>query len=306
MIQVLSSETVNRIKWDALVEQYENPSQFFHFSWYLDAVSPKWKALVYNDYECIFPLTSTIKMGFNFFVQPIFTREFNVIGPYSDDVLAQMLMAVKKFNFSYFGTSTNFNDAELSSTARCFQLVKLDISYEQAHQNYSENIKRLLKKSISAGIEVRAVFDPQTLVELFKNEKGGEFTHLGNKEYTAISQLMIAANAANCAYQINAYASNELIASSFYLVSQHQVLFLKGAVNKMGKSIGAMAALHDHALKVYCNKLNYFDFGGSNSKGLREFNLKFGAIDMNYLLLSLNNLPWPAKNWVNKKYKLNA
>ena len=117
---------------------------------------------------------------------------------------------------------------------------------------------------------------------------------------------MINGREARCAHQLSAYLDGELIASSFYFRTDSSILFLKGAVNEKGKAIGAMVAIHNHVLESHCESHDYFDFGGSDDKGLREFNLKFGAIDVNYLLLSSNRIPWPLKSWVDKKYHINA
>ena len=156
-----------------------------------------------------------------------------------------------------------------------------------------------MKKSIEFKLEIRNNFDPVTLIELFRNEKGAEFRHLGQKEYDFIQQLMINGNKVKYDYQINAYAEGELVASSFYFVSKDAILFLKGAVTEKGKLMGAMVCLHDYVLQVFCETQR-------NMKGLREFNMKFGAIDMNYLLLSSNRMPWPFKSLFDKKYKHNA
>ena len=307
MIKLLSSQDLDKKKWDALVSQYTAPSQFFHFSWYLDAVCPKWQGLVYGDYELIFPITPKLKFGYSIFVQAIFTREFNFIGKLpSAEALAQINNELHSFRLLYFASSCPFDSLHLKSSNRNYQLIKLGIPYDEVYKNYSQNIKRSLKKAIEATIEIRMDFDPMALIELFRNEKGAEFSHLGKKEYAAILQLMNNGKKAEFAYQISAYLEGELIASSFYFVSPTAILFLKGAVNDTGKSIGAMVYLHDHMLKTFSVSHNYFDFGGSNTKGLREFNLKFGAIDMNYLLLSYNKLPWPLKSLFDKKYKNNA
>ncbi len=307
MIKILPSKDLDKKKWDDLVSQYNAPSQFFHFSWYLDAVCPKWQGLVYGDYELVFPITPQLKLGFTIFVQAIFTREFNFIGKLpSADVLVQIKQALHSYKFLYFASSSELVSINLKTSIRNYQLIKLGLPYDDVYKNYSQNIKRSLKKSVDAAIEIRSIFEPLTLIDLFRNEKGAEFGHLGKKEYAAILQLMNNGKSADFAYQIAAYLDGELIASSFYFVSPTAILFLKGAVNATGKSIGAMVSLHDHVLKTFSNSHTYFDFGGSNAKGLREFNLKFGAIDMNYLLLSSNNLPWPLNSLFDKKYKHNA
>ena len=307
MTSIISAKDIDRLKWDALVEQYDGPGQFFHYSWYLDAICPNWTAVVQNDYEVIFPMVSSSKFGLSFFTQPLFSREFNIIGAnptfeYKKECYDHLM----RHRLVFFGSSTDFNLTNLKSSNRNYQRIELGKKYDVLYGNYSQNIKRTLKKSIEFKLEIRNYFDPVTLIELFRNEKGAEFRHLGQKEYDFIQQLMINGNKVKYDYQINAYAEGELVASSFYFVSKDAILFLKGAVTEKGKLMGAMVCLHDYVLQVFCETHRYFDFGGSNMKGLREFNMKFGAIDMNYLLLSSNRMPWPFKSLFDKKYKHNA
>ena len=307
MNNIISGNDIDRVKWDSLVEKYQGPGKFFHFSWYLDAVCPAWMAFVHGDYEAIFPIVSQSKYSLSLFVQPIFTREFNVIGvPSSLATISELTSELLRHRFVYFGSSTDFRQSDWKVSSRKYQGVELGMKYENLYKNYSQNIKRTLKKSKECELEIKELDDPLALIELFRNEKGKLFKHLGIKEYDAIHQLMINGREAGCAHQLSAYLEGELIASSFYFRTDSSILFLKGAVNEKGKAIGAMVAIHNHVLESHCESHDYFDFGGSDDKGLREFNLKFGAIDVNYLLLSSNRIPWPLKSWVDKKYHINA
>ena len=306
MNKIILGSDIDRIKWDSLVAKYKGPGQFFHFSWYLDAACPTWMAFIHGDYEAIFPIVSQSKYSVSLFVQPIFTREFNVIGASSsEEFISELTRELLRHRFVYFGSSTDFIQSDWKVSSRKYQGVTLRMKYDVLYKNYSQNIKRTLKKVRECELEIKEIDDPLALIGLFINEKGNLFKHLGMKEYNAIHQLMINGREAGFALQLSAYLDGELIASSFYFRTESLILFLKGAVNEKGKAIGAMVALHNHVLESHCESHNYFDFGGSDDKGLREFNLKFGAIDVNYLLLSSNRIPWPLKSWVDKKYHIN-
>ena len=49
MNKIILGSDIDRVKWDLLVEKYQGSGQFFHFSWYLDAVCPSWMAFVHGD-----------------------------------------------------------------------------------------------------------------------------------------------------------------------------------------------------------------------------------------------------------------
>ena len=80
---------------------------------------------------------------------------------------------------------------------------------------------------------------------------------------------------------------------------------MKGVVNSEGKKVGAMYALFNDFIKSYSNKVEFLDFGGSNDKGLADFNLKFGTKNNKYINLTFNKLPYPLNKWMEKRYKLN-
>ena len=50
------------------------------YSWYLDAVSDNWGALVMGDYEFIMPIPYTVKKNQSILYQPFFSQQLNVLG----------------------------------------------------------------------------------------------------------------------------------------------------------------------------------------------------------------------------------
>ena len=306
MIRIIPNQTIDRERWDALVSTSNVPGMFFHFSWYLDAVFPTWQGFVYGDYEAIFPMTQKKNIGFKRMIQPIFTREFNLIGNRSKIVCRALESELNKCNFILLGAHKNSNLLCYESKEKKHQVLELFADYQTQQKEYSTNLKRQLKKFTSTDIELKEINDPQVLIDLFKQEKGSEFKHLGSEEYAVILNLMELGFKNGKAHQFAAFDGTNLIASAFYFVHDNQVLYLKGAVNVHGRSIGAMASVHDFAIKFFAQNDSYFDFGGSDDPGLSEFNRKFGAHDVNYLLLFSNRLPWPLNSWAKRKYNLNA
>ena len=182
MNKIILGSDIDRVKWDSLVEKYQGPGKFFHFSWYLDAVYPAWMAFVQGDYEAIFPIVSQSKYSLSLFVQPIFTREFNVIGvPSSLATISELTRELLRHRFVYFGSSTDFRQSDWKVSSRKYQGVELGMKYENLYKNYSQNIKRTLKKAKECELEIKELDDPLALIELFRNEKGKLFKHLGIK-----------------------------------------------------------------------------------------------------------------------------
>ena len=55
-IRYLSQAQIDKKKWDECIDRADN-GLIYPYSFYLDALSKNWDALVLNDYEAIMPLT---------------------------------------------------------------------------------------------------------------------------------------------------------------------------------------------------------------------------------------------------------
>ncbi|MEL0145610.1 MAG: hypothetical protein VW808_01680, partial [Schleiferiaceae bacterium] len=60
-------------RWDRCVAATAHP-QPYGFSWYLNWVAPTWDALIYGDYEVVFPLFPREKNGISFTTRPYGTQ----------------------------------------------------------------------------------------------------------------------------------------------------------------------------------------------------------------------------------------
>ena len=83
----------------------------------------------------------------------------------------------------------------------------------------------------------------------------------------------------------------ELVASGFFLKHKSEIIKLISATDFKNRKNGANTFLIEKALFKYSKEYNFFDFGGSSIKNIANFNLSFGAVTENYILLKYNNLP---------------
>ena len=91
-IRYLKHTEINKEMWDACVINSSN-GLIYARSWYLDAMSPDWEALIYKDYVAVMPLTVSKKMGIAYLSQPPFSQQLGIIGPlYFDNKKIQSFM----------------------------------------------------------------------------------------------------------------------------------------------------------------------------------------------------------------------
>ncbi|MEZ5197052.1 MAG: hypothetical protein R2764_11780 [Bacteroidales bacterium] len=85
MIKYLQNHQIEKSKWDACIKESVNGMVYAN-SWYLDIVAEDWEALVEDDYERVFPLTTGRKWGIDYLYQPVFTQQ---LGLFSKSSLSQ-------------------------------------------------------------------------------------------------------------------------------------------------------------------------------------------------------------------------
>ena len=61
-IRRLKRDEINSEKWNKTIKLAYN-SMPYGYTWYLDAVSKQWEALVFDDYQAVLPLPFIKKMG---------------------------------------------------------------------------------------------------------------------------------------------------------------------------------------------------------------------------------------------------
>jgi hypothetical protein len=271
----------------------------FGLTWYLDVVSPGWKALVDGNYKSVFPVP--IKQNPKRIIQPIFSRE---CGMYGDELPSQQaLFELSRIaRFCKIGWSGEKPKEGFASNQRIYQQLDISSGIGAVRNGYSDNVKRLLKRAAGVGLSVDNNVTPEQIVSLFIAEKGIGITSLKKRHYIVLIKLIHESLNNELGKAFSVRNKQELVAAGFFIGFGNRLLYLKGAVNAEGKKTGAMQLVFDAAIASYAGQMQYLDFGGSNNPGLAAFNRKFGAVDMPYWLISKNDFDWPLKQLAKKKW----
>lgn len=253
------------------------------YSWYLDSTANNWYGLINDDYSTIFPVSYTKKFGIKQFIQPIFTRQFEVMG--DGFTITQSIKKIKKdFKLINFRSSQILNLNQQTSE-RQHQIINL-----KSDLNYSSNAKRLIKKSNQI-YTYQNISDLTLFVELIKKnlaKKIKEFTPENIKKLEKLMQTALKNNKGEC---IGIFENNNFVGAGFFFKDKNTITYLKGISTNESKKKGAMYGLIDFVIKKYQQNYSIFDFGGSMVKGVSGFYKKFGAIDEKYNEYTINQLP---------------
>ena len=292
---IVTSVQLDKQRWDQRVLAEQPEGFFFMLSWYLDSVAPGWEAYLIGDYVGIYPLVPQQKFGLSYTHMPFLTRSFIPIG-FDEQQIAALRQYLSK-RFSYLQLAGVSLDAPYEQQIRRHQV--LDLANFDLSQ-CSENHRRQYKKASQQGFEMDTSVNPKGLITLFRLVKGAEFTHLKDADYLMLAGLMEEASRRGYLRQFSLWNKAELVGAAAYLEVNGQALYLKGAITPEAMKVGGMVYLHVEAMKALAPTCSQLDFGGSNAKGLGEFNRKFGAKDVEYLLLIKNSLVKPLA-WLAKR-----
>lgn len=273
-IQYLQHHEIDFYRWDCAIKSSLNAKPYA-LSWYLDAVSPQWDAMVLGDYEAIMPLPAKKKCGIKYFVQPLWTQQ---LGIFSSSSLTQDLCNrfLKRISCRMYAMKLNHANTLSANEERINLVLPLNETYSILFQNFHKNTQRNILKAHEANLQIEET-DLHTFFD---------FWHTIHPKQTIETQtLKKLAEAAlqNNAIQFLAAIQNGQIISAVMLIKDcKRIIFLAPGSNETGKEHSAMFSIVDHIIQSNAQSDYTLDFEGSQISGVRRFYEGFGAKQENY------------------------
>jgi hypothetical protein len=293
-MKLLRNNEIDMAKWDRAILSSEYPLVFAQ-SFYLNATSPGWSALVQMDYSCVMPLTQGRKLGIDYLMQPPFTPQLGLYGKYS--------AAGQKEFFDYIRQHYKFIAIELNAANKsdeCKQKRTFMINMKNGYE-LNTNTKRNISKAVKAGLKIEELKDEDILQQSKKhiNPFLRKQLKLPPKHIKLFEQLLINSISEK---KIGTFAvknnSGEIEAIAHFISNGKHAVYLKGM--NYNKNNGSMHFLMSNAIEYYRRAgAELFDFGGGQSESLARFYAGFGAEPVNYCEYKINNLP-KAIRWLKR------
>lgn len=291
MINYLTNEQIDKSRWDDCVAHAVN-GNVYAFSWYLDIVHLGWEALVEmidGNYVTIMPITIKKKYLINYLCQPFFVQQLGVFSrqPITEETTVAFLKSIPR-KYRLVEIRLNENNP-LPKDAKGVEwhrnhLLDLNKEYSLLSNDYHENTKRNLKKSLNYGLTLVCDADIQEIISLFRENRGASIAHWGDAEYARLSHLTESAKASGNAfvYGVKSLNDNEIICGALFMKSHNRITFLFSGNNALGKESQAMTFLIDHVVREYAGQPLVLDFEGSDDENLARFYHGFGAEPIMY------------------------
>ncbi|MFN4298193.1 MAG: hypothetical protein ACK4EX_00535 [Thermaurantimonas sp.] len=285
MIRLVKNVDIDVKQWDLTIH-LDPQALIYGLSWYLDIVAYGWDALVYDDYKAVMPLTSQLYKKFlPSVIRPYGTQQLGVFS--REKVSSELLRAfLKNIPFKYLYKDLCLNAQNPIDNIRSGSLIPrtnliiplIGSNAEKIRARYSKNTKRNLAKAEKYPHQFFYNDAPDVLLRIFQNNKGKELSHLKERHYATLRQIMYVAIHRKTGYLITLYDEyNTAIAGLFFLEYRGRVILFFSATTEYGKETHALTLLIDHVLTQKAGLADVFDFEGSDIPGLRRFYEGFGA-----------------------------
>lgn len=281
MVNLFENKEIDKQKWDNCLEQSDSP-KIYAYSWYLDIVTPKWKALIQDDYKAVFPLPIKKRLGISYITQPLFTQQ---LGLFSSD---------NSTNFDYYLSQIPkkiwlrslqvHNNSTYATTKDNFEL-DISADLEKIREKYSQNTKRNIRKAREKQLIIK-ICSTQSLIQLFKANKGQEVKEINEESYSILIKLLDKVKEKKKGNCYGIFKDDELVAASFFCNCFKRSIYLFAASNSYAKKVGANHLLIDTYIEKYKQDSLILDFEGSMIPSLARFYASFGSTKKTYYIIN--------------------
>jgi hypothetical protein len=303
----LSNLQIDKVKWDNCISNSFN-RRIYGLSWYLDLVAANWDAIIYGDYEAVFPVVFKNRILFKKYYHPLFAqqlglficRDFNdndrkkIVSDFFDFALKKIgvldFCSTSEFRYYFDETILKKETLPFLSFHNVNERVNLEIDLNNNYSNilkeYSTNTIRNLEKAKKKDLFVCKDYRIQDFLSLYK-ENVGRHLNLKIKHLKVISNLLYSSIKRKKGYFLSVLYKEKMIGSAFFLSCFNRDVLIFHATEGSFKEYHPITYLLNYYIQNNSNNNIVLDFEGSNIPGVFRFYKGFGAQENNYYLHKL-------------------
>ena len=291
-IQYVDHHQIDPTKWDSAILRSPHPLAYGLFE-YLNAVcESQWDALIYNDYESVFPLPFKKKFGIKYIVQPVFCQQLGAFGSNVNVRTNDFLSAIPKRFLRvrlqlnpYFDQTNEIESIQtkpagiIASSRKLTTKTNMTIQLSQP-LDYNKDCKKNLHRLAELPIEYKInAISIREAIDTYRKAWGKQNPEIEDEHY----QLFANACTDKLSFTVTAHHQKEgdLLGAAIFLITpentKRSLHYVCAGPTEAGKSIGVMHGIIDFILNRYKGENMLFDFEGSSIASVASFYKKFGA-----------------------------
>ena len=288
-MQILSSEQINREKWDACVASAGN-GLIYSYSFYLDGICSHWSGYVVGDYKAVMPLPFRSKYGIRYIYQPAFIQQLGLVG--DGNVEVKDLLSFARYgeillNFRNEQIAKNWNAGMRSNL-----VIDLSKGYDFIQSNYKKDLALNLKKAAKQSFTLSNHLNIDLAVDRYKTLYQPRMKSVKDNDLESFRKLAgLLAEKEMCFTREVSDKNGNVVSTGLFLKDEKRIYNIMNATTDEGRSKEANHFLLDAVIKEFSGRRLLFDFEGSDIPGVKSFYEKFGAIDQPYFYFRYNHLP---------------
>ena len=280
VIRHLSHNAIDKKKWDEIISQATN-GLIYAKSWYLDVVSPKWEALISDDYAYVMPIPIKRKYKMPYIVQPILTQQLGIFSSeaLSKEIIRSFIQKLPSYSYELNLNATNFFPGAIQLPN---YVLNLNYPYEVLAKAYTKNTTRNIDKAIKSKLNLIDQFDIEDFIAFYESV---------SKKYKptdcACMRELLNKGLQDQVFKLKAITDTdgEVIAALCFTEFNNRITYLIPVSNEKGKKESAMFFLVDTIIRQEAKKNMVLDFEGSAIDGIARFYKGFGAKNQPYYII---------------------
>lgn len=292
-ITYVQQPNIDKHKWDECISSAEN-GLVYGYSFYLDAMSKNWDALILGDYEMVMPLTWNRKYTIYYLHQPFFCAQLGIFGNNISAEIIKLFFQNVPSKFKYWDIYLNRNNvfpvADYPMYERTNYVLPLQNNYEDLAKNIAQSHLRNIKRAQQQGNLVKKDIPIEDVIALAKQQTKS-FSPVTEKDYENFSMLFKLLYQRKMALTYGVYSSSmQLTASCAFFFSNQRAYYILVGNHPNGRTSGASHLMIHEFIKEHAGTNLLLDFEGSNINSLAFFYKSFGAHLEKYAGIKRNKL----------------
>jgi hypothetical protein len=305
LIYFLKRHQIADLQWNQFIEA--SPQAILYaYSWYLDAVSPQWGALVVierNEWQAVLPLPLRKKWGMQVIQQPFFCQFLGVFSNNKTDfqdftpLLLQSLPTYFRYVSVYSGRFFGGDFPDAYEVQQCkTHLLPLNFPYATLQKNYTADRRMNLRRAQKFQWQLQESNDLGPLIDLFRQNHAAQIEGgVSENAYDLLRKVHEVLQEKQAVRLRYAIYNGQIEAGAMFVVYQKRIIYLFNAASATGRQGNARTWLIDQIIQEYAETDFVFDFESPEVASIAGFYQSFGAKKEIYSTLHYNGLPFPLK-----------
>lgn len=284
---------IDKEKWDRCIDNASN-GLIYACSFYLDAMSENWDALVLGDYEMVMPLTWKRKYGIAYLRQPAFTQQLGIFSVFpNNSEITEMFISKALGYFSFMEINLNYaNEYHKITAKKCNLILRLNRSFAEIEADFRKDFVKKIKDS---HLIYRLSESVEEVIQLFK-ETYSERVNISKKEYEKWRRLCILLKNKKQAFVREVESpAGQLLSTALLLKDSRRIYYVMSTTLPAGRKQESNYFLLYNLVKEFSDQNLIFDFEGSEIPSIQLFFKKFGAMEQPYSFIRINHLSFLKK-----------